>query len=193
MAERRERILEAMTAVFAKRGYQAATVGNLIAGAKISMGNFYKEFDSKEDSFLQVYERVIARARERVSAEVPSGEDWETQAILGVRALIGFVVEEPMSTRIFLAEAQTSGPAVFQRHGEILTEAAAFLRRGRKFGGAAGRLPENAEDAAVGGLVWLLQSRLTRGGIEDREELVDQVTQLVLAPYVAGSRRADLS
>src|SRR5690242_6018980 len=54
LAERRERVLAAMTEVFAMRGYQAATVGNLIAGATISMGNFYKEFEGKEDAFLKV-------------------------------------------------------------------------------------------------------------------------------------------
>jgi AcrR family transcriptional regulator len=190
LAERRERVLAGMTAVFAKRGYQAATVGNLIAGAKISMGNFYKEFEGKEDCFLQVYDRVIARARERISAAVPSGADWEEQAIFGTRALVSYVAEEPISARIVLAEAQTSGPASLRRHGEVLAEAAAFLRRGRRFGSAAGKLPENAEDAAASGLLWLLQSRLTRGGIEDPEKVGEQVTQLVLEPYI-GRERAE--
>jgi AcrR family transcriptional regulator len=190
VAERRERVLAGMTEVFAKRGYQAATVGNLIAGAKISMGNFYKEFDGKEDAFLEVYERVIARGRERISAAVPAEADWETQAISGIGAVIEFVSDEPMSARIVLVEAQTCGPEVLGRHGETLAEGAAFLRGGREFGSAAGKLPENAEDSAASGLAWLLQSRLVRGPIEDADRLCEQITQLALEPYV-GRRQAE--
>lgn len=193
LAARRERVLAGMTGVFAKRGYQAATVGNLIAGAQISMGNFYKEFEGKEDCFLAVYDRVVAAARERISACSLPGGDWEAQAVFGTRALIDFVAEQPMAARIVLAEAQTSGPAVLRRHGEILGEASAFLRRGREFGGAARKLPENAEDAAVSGIAWLLQSRLARGGIEDPDELAEQVTQLVLEPYIGRKRAARAS
>jgi len=189
-AERRERLLARMTEVFAKRGYQAASVGNLITGAKMSMGSFYKEFDGKEDSFLQVYDRVIRRAQERLEIEIPAGADWEAQAISGVRALVGFVAEEQMSARIVLVEAQTSGPEVQRRHGEVLAGLAGFLRRGRDFGSAAGKLPENAEDAAVSGLAWLLQSRLTRSGLKDAGKLGEEVTRLVLEPYI-GREPAD--
>jgi len=188
LAERRERVLAGMTEVFAKRGYQAATVENLIRGGKISMGNFYKEFDGKEDCFLQVYDRVIAAVRSRLAAEVPSGRDWEAQAVFGIRALVRFVGEEPMSARIVLVEAQTSGAKVLARYVETQAAAAAFLRGGRRFGEAARKLPASAEDAAVSGLVWLLQSRLTRGGLEDTERLCEQITQMVLEPYLGRER-----
>jgi AcrR family transcriptional regulator len=177
-----------MTEVFAKRGYQAATVGNLIAGARVSMGNFYKEFEGKEDCFLQVYDRVITRLRGRIAREVPEGSDWEEQAVVGVRALVGFVGEEQLSARIVLVEAQTSGPDVLRRHGQTFAEVAAFLRRGREFGSAAGKLPENAEDAAASGLAWLLQSRLIREGLTDTATLREQVTQMVLEPYLGRER-----
>jgi AcrR family transcriptional regulator len=188
LAERREQVLERMTAVFAKRGYQAATVGNLIAGAKISMGNFYKEFEGKEDCFVQVYDRVMAVLRERIATTIPADADWETRAVLGIRALVAFVAEQPMSARIVLVEAQTSGPDALRRHAETVAEAAVFLRQGRKFGSAAGKLPENAEDAAASGLAWLLQSRLVRDGLDDTENLRQQVTQMALEPYLGRDR-----
>jgi AcrR family transcriptional regulator len=190
LAERRERVLAGMTEVFAKRGYQAATVSNLIAGATISMGNFYKEFEGKEDAFLKVYERAVARVRKRMSEKVAADAGWEAKAISGIGALVTFVAEEPMCARIVLVEAQTSGPALLRRHEQVLVEAAAFLREGRQSGDAAGKLPENAEDAAVSGIAWLLQSRLVRGRIGEVERLREQVIQLALEPYV-GRRRAE--
>ena len=187
-AERRELVLSRVTEVFAKRGYQAATVGNLIAGAKISMGNFYKEFDGKEDCFVEAYDRVIDRARDRVGAEIQPGSDWEEQALGGVAGLIDFVAQEPMGARLVLVEAQTSGPVVLRRHAETLAQLSAFLRRGREYGSTAGRLPVNAEDAAVSGLVWLLQSRLTRDGMKEVVTLRRHIAQLVLEPYVGRDR-----
>jgi AcrR family transcriptional regulator len=188
LAERREQVLARMTEVFAKRGYQAATVGNLIAGAKISMGNFYKEFEGKEDCFVQVYDRVMALLREQIAEEVPAEADWEAQAISGIRALVDFVGKEQLSARIVLVEAQTGGPNALRRHGETVAEAAAFLRQGREYGNAAGKLPENAEDAAASGLAWLLQSRLVRDGLKNTGNLREQVTQMALEPYLGRER-----
>jgi hypothetical protein len=104
--------------------------------------------------------------------------------------MIELTCDEPMCARIVLVEAQTCGPNVLERHGKTLAEGAAFLRGGREFGAAAGKLPENAEDSAVSGLAWLLQSRLVRGPIEDAGRLREQVTQLALEPYV-GRRQAE--
>jgi AcrR family transcriptional regulator len=184
VAERREQALARMTEVFAKRGYQAATVPNLIAGAKISMGNFYKEFEGKEDCFVEAYDRVITHAQGRLAAEVTSDQSWEEQAIGGAGALLDLVAEEPMGARLVLVEAQTSGPVALRHHAETLAALADFLRLGRKFGCAAAKLPPTAEEAAVSGLVWLLQSRLTRDGLEDIGGLKRHVARMVLEPYV---------
>lgn len=190
LAERREQVLARMTDVFAKRGYQAATVGNLIAGARISMGNFYKQFEGKEDAFVHAYDRVMDRLRERLDSEVTSGADWETQAVQGLRSIVAFVGEEQMGARLVLVEAQTSGPEALRRHRETVNEAAGFLRRGRGSGRAAAKLPESAEEAAASGLAWLLQSRLVRGDVGDTEKLREQVTQMALEPYLGRERAA---
>jgi AcrR family transcriptional regulator len=190
LEERREQILGRMTQVFAKRGYQAATVDHLISGAKISMGGFYKEFEGKEDCFVQVYDRISAQVEERLGASVPADADWGTQAAVGVRTLVEFAAQQPMAARVMLLEAQTGGEPALSRYGETLKQAAAFLRRGREAGDARDRLPVNFEDATVSGLLWLLQSRLARGRIEDMDELWPHMAKMVLEPYL-GAGRAD--
>src|ERR1700761_4317880 len=79
--ERREQVLERMTDVFAKRGYPAATVDHLIAGGKISMGGFYKEFTGKEDAFVAVFDRVTREVDELIAAALPDDADWATEAV----------------------------------------------------------------------------------------------------------------
>lgn len=190
LEERRQQVLARMTQVFAKRGYQAATVDHLIGGAKISMGGFYKEFEGKEDCFVQVYDRVVAQLTERFEAAVPADAGWAIQAALGVRSLVEFTAEHPLAARVVLLEAQTGGEPALKRHGETLNEAAAFLRRGRETAEANGRLPVNFEDATVSGLLWLLQSRLAKGRIEHADELWPHMAKMVLEPYL-GAAEAD--
>jgi len=186
--ERRQQVLAACTDVFAKRGYQAATVENLIAGAKISMGGFYKFFEGKEDCFVQVFDQVIAVARERIRLAVPPDADWAAQATFGTRALIEFAAEQPLAAKIVVLEAQTGGEEALRRYGATVREVAAFLRRGREEGKAGGRLPENFEDSTASGLVWLLQTRLARGDLGDADELYPQVAKVVLEPYLGADR-----
>lgn len=188
--ERRQQVLAACTDVFAKRGYQAATVENLIAGARISMGGFYKFFAGKEDCFVQVYDRVVALARQRIRAALPADADWAAQATVGSRALIELAAEQPLAAKIVVLEAQTGGEEALRRHGASVRELAAFLRRGRTEGKLGERLPPNFEDSTASGLVWLLQTRLARGELGDAAELYPQVAKVILEPYL-GSDRAE--
>ncbi len=186
--ERRERVLERLTQVFAKRGYQAATIDHLLAGAKISMGGFYKDFKGKEDCFVQVYDRALAEVRSRFAAAVPARSDWATEATLGLRTVVEFASEQPMAARVVLLEAQTGGALALARYGETVGEAARFLRRGREAAEPGASLPESFEDATVSGLVWLLQSRLAKGKVEDAERLWRQIALMVLEPYLGAAR-----
>jgi AcrR family transcriptional regulator len=187
-AERRERVLEMMIGVFAKRGYQAATVDHLIAGGKISMGGFYQEFEGKEDCFLAVYDRVIANVRERLAAAVPEGSDWPTTLVLGMRTVVEIASEKPLAARVVLLEAQTGGELAVGRYTATLETLAGILRQGREETEKAGDLPPSFEDATVSGLTWLLQSRLSRERIEDPADLWARMAKMALEPYLGASR-----
>jgi AcrR family transcriptional regulator len=187
---KRERILAAMTNVFAKRGYPAATVDHLIAGAKISMGGFYNHFEGKEDCFVQVYDRVRAQVQARIDEAMPPEADWAAQATGGLRALIDFIVEEPLPARIVLLEAQTGGELALKRYGETLRQAAAFMRRGREAGDQGRNLPNGFEEATTAGIAWLLQNRLARGELETLESLYPQMAKEVLEPYLGREKAA---
>jgi AcrR family transcriptional regulator len=188
--ERREGVLERMTDVFAKRGYQAATVDQLIAGGKISMGGFYEEFDGKEDCFVAVYDRAVGDAAGRIAAAVDTAPDWSHRVALGLRAAVEFAAERTMAARVILLEAQTGGARIIEGYAATRREVAGVLRQGRSVAEAGQTLPESFEDATVSGLAWLLQTRLSRGRIEDPEVLWPHMVKMVLEPYV-GAAQAD--
>ena len=70
-AETRERVLEAATRVFARRGYAAASIEEIAEEAGFSHGAVYSNFAGKEALFLAVYEERIARRQREISDAGP--------------------------------------------------------------------------------------------------------------------------
>lgn len=182
--ERRRQILALVIDVFAKRGYQGATIDHLVTGGKTSMGAFYKFFTGKEDCFVQAFDRVVEDAIERARQAGAVEQGWAAQVSAGLHALLDLIAEEPFSARLVLNEAQSGGPEAVRRYNEVLGQAAAVLRTGRSASTAARRLPESFEDATVSGVAWLLQARLARGERIDVAELHPQLAKMFLAPYI---------
>jgi AcrR family transcriptional regulator len=182
--QQRVRVLGSLTKVFAKRGYQAATVDHLIAGAKISMGGFYNHFEGKEDCFVQVYDRVVTDVEERIRAAVPADADWSGQVAAGLHALLKFAFDEPLAARVALLEAQTGGREAVRRYNANLKAVAKLLRRGRSEGTCGKQLPSSFEDATTSGLVWMLQSRIARSELDELEPLFEEMAKVALEPYL---------
>jgi AcrR family transcriptional regulator len=82
-ARTRAELLAAATRVFARRGYNGASVEEIAEEAGYSHGAVYSNFDGKADLFLAVFEEYMAeRARELAATQVGLDED----APLEVRA-----------------------------------------------------------------------------------------------------------
>lgn len=186
--QQHRRILLALTEVFAKRGYQAATVDNLIGAGKISMSSFYDHFAGKEDCLLQIYDFVVAEARARIAAAMPDSRDWVERTYAGMHAALTYFAENPMAARVVLLEAQTAGPESVNRYNADLKEVADFLRRGRAISAFEAELPADFEDATASGLAWLLQARLVRGEIGDVDTLFREMAEVALEPYLGASQ-----
>jgi AcrR family transcriptional regulator len=185
MAEhQRERILDAATGVFAKRGYQATTVDNIVAAAKVGVGGFYALFGGKEECFLAAYDRVFADARARIVAALPAGRPWPEQACAALRATLDFLAAEPLRARVVLIESQTAGPAGLARYEGSIDELVPLLRLGRKHSPVAEELPPTLEVAVVGGLLWFLQQRLALGELEGIERFLPDAAEIVIEPYL---------
>lgn len=183
-AHQRERVLDAATEVFAKRGYQGTTVDHIVSAAQVGVGSFYNLFDGKEDCFIQVYDRVVADARERIAAAIPAEAAWVEQVLAALQALLELTAEQPFQARIALAEVQTAGPTALARYEETLDSVIPLLRRGRAFSPLAAELPPTLEEATVGGIAWLLHQRLVMGEVKGIEALLPELVEIAVEPYV---------
>jgi AcrR family transcriptional regulator len=187
-SHQRERVLEAATAVFAKRGYPNTTIDHIVAAAKIGVGSFYALFEGKEDCFAQVFDRVVERGRARIMAAIPADAAWEEQAVCALRALLNLIAEEPHAARIALVEVQTAGPESLARYEGLLEDLTPMLRKARDLTPQGDELPESFEDATIAGVAWLLHQRLVGGELNDIEKLLPDLVGILVEPYVGEGR-----
>jgi len=89
-ADKRERILDAAIAVFARRGYHGSRISDIAGEAGIAYGLVYHYFKNKEEILGQVFERrwgVFLEALEGIAAEgTPAAEKLSSVAALILNA-----------------------------------------------------------------------------------------------------------
>lgn len=189
----RERVIAAAIEVFAKRGYRGATVGNLVSAAKVGVNSFYAIFEGKEDCFLAVYDQVATESYERAAGEVPAGAtEWPEQAVAGLRALLRMIEEQPLAARVAFVEVHTAGPAARALHERDLDRVSALFRAGRAHSATPDELPDTLEYAIAGGLAWLLQQRIVIGEAAGISELLPEVLEIAIEPYLGEAATAQL-
>jgi len=180
----RDRVLAAVTPVFAKRGYLGTSVDDLLAAGKIGFGNFYDLFEGKEDCFLACFERVLGGVRSEMTGAVESVSGWGARTYLGLHRLIESILSEPLESRLVLIEAQSAGAEARARYNALLDQAMDWLQAGREEFEAARGLPAGFEQAAVSGLAFYLQQCLLDSRPHEARELFGEAAGLVLEPIV---------
>jgi AcrR family transcriptional regulator len=180
----RRRVIAASIEVFAKRGYRATTIDQIVAASKVGVGSFYSLFDGKEDCFLHAYDWIVAEGRARIAAAVPAEASPPEQLCAALVAILDQIAAQPLAARIVLVEAQTAGPRGLARYEETLDALAPVLRRCRQGSPVAAELPAGLERATVGGLVWFLSQRVALGETESLRSALPDVLDIVLAPYL---------
>lgn len=126
------RIVTAGESLFAERGYDGASVGDIAKKAKCSVGAFYARFPDKESLFHHIHQRhcgilveTARRAEDDALAEATSLEDVVKRI---VAAQFSFASKRRALTRVFI---QRSGEdsAFHARYAASWGEAAACYRR----------------------------------------------------------------
>jgi AcrR family transcriptional regulator len=91
--ERKSEILDAAEKLFAARGYEAATVNNILEAVKIAKGTFYYYFKSKED----VLDALIER---RISEGMQKAEEIAASAIPPVQKLFEIIMAQKPQNQV---------------------------------------------------------------------------------------------
>jgi AcrR family transcriptional regulator len=112
---RRELILKAAASLFARRGYHATSVSDVIDAADISRGTFYLYFDSKDSLFLDLLEQFIQRLMAVVEVVDPSGPNPTEEIRRNVRRVVDVVFDNRDLTVMVLREVFGLKPEVDEK------------------------------------------------------------------------------
>jgi AcrR family transcriptional regulator len=191
----RERLIAGLAEAIAENGYSGTTIAHITRHAAVSRRTFYEHFNSKDECFVAAYDTVMNELRERVSAGFEEADDWPHAVRSGIGAMLSFLAAEPHLARLCMVEALVAGPVVVERYDAAIQSFVPYFQGGRE-----GRPPEvlsrlspTTEEALVGGMVSLISRRIIAGKAEELEELLPDLVEFTLTPYLGSAEAAKIA
>jgi AcrR family transcriptional regulator len=94
-SQSREKVLDAAEALFMQRGYASVTLLDIAQALNIRQASLYHHVKGKEELFIEVAERTLARHRHGLQqAMAAEGQSWQDQLYAVARWLMS---QEPMN------------------------------------------------------------------------------------------------
>jgi AcrR family transcriptional regulator len=189
-SHKRRRMMEAIAELTAKQGYEATKIADIVRSAGVARKTLYDNFDGKEDLFLSAVDTTLSEMRMTVEEACDSAAgSWEEGVTAGIDALLDYIATHPAASRMVMIEALSATPSSATRYDAGMREFVELLKRGVERGE---NLPDTLEESLVGGVSWILQQQIRRGGADRSPELLSELSQFVLSPYLGVGKIVDL-
>jgi AcrR family transcriptional regulator len=189
----RERLLNGVVEAVAEHGYEATTIARIVAAAKISRRTFYEHFSGKEDCFLAAYAMIDAHVRSSMLAAPGATDPWPDRIRARLAALLDVLSRDAAVARCYVVEPLAAGGEVAARCRDAMQLLAETLRPEPE---PSGHDVEVRDQALIGGVATLIVRRLNAGAAGRLPELLPDLVELVLAPYLGreeAKRQASLA
>ena len=97
----RNAILEAARRIFASQGYDAASIDEIAAAARVTSGALYHHFRSKRELMRAVFEALEAALKERVAAAMSRAKSSSQTLRLALRAFFDACLQDDIRSVVF--------------------------------------------------------------------------------------------
>lgn len=178
---KRRRIMDAVAELTAERGYEATKIADIVRRAAVARKTLYDNFDGKEDLFLSAVGTTLNEMRVVVEEACERTSSREGKIVGGLEALLDFIAERPAASRMAMVEAISATPSSARLYDSGMRNFVELLRRTAP---EDADLPETIEESLAGGVAWILQQQIRRGETESIGELLPELSQFVLSPYL---------
>jgi AcrR family transcriptional regulator len=176
-----ERILRALAAVVAERGYPDTTVAEVVERASTSQRTFYEHFKNKEDAIVAALDSGAARMLAAALPAFRRAPDWPHAVHDTQEAMFRWGAEEPEYARMGGKEMYAAGNRALDQR-EVVTEGMeGLLAPGYEL---KPKTPQIAAEAIGGALYSLLYDHVNKKGPETLPDLVPTLVYVTLAPFL---------
>ena len=169
--ERRLQLLDVGRAVFAERGYEAASVEEIAARAKITKPIVYEHFSGKEGLYAVVVDREVQALIQRITDSLV-GDHPRTLLEQAAMAFLTYIEEEPEGFRILVRDSPvaSSTGTLASVIGDIAMQVEYIMRNEFKSRGFDTKLSSLYSQALVGMVALVGQWWLDEG--DPKKEVV---------------------
>ena len=188
--ERRQQILNHARDVFAKRGYYAAKIDDIVAAAGVARGTFYLYFEDKRSIFEEIVDRVFTRLGMTILRVDPndSARTVGEQIHENIRRIVQLLLEDRATTKIMLSDA-VGVDAAFDRkllsfYHEVATLLVQSLTDGQALGVVAPGDPTVYAYLTVGAMKELLYQVVMREWEIPEARIVEEIFGFLKRGYL---------
>jgi AcrR family transcriptional regulator len=181
LANPAERLLRALALVVSEKGYQDATVAEIVDRASTSQRTFYEHFSNKEDAMVAALD---SGSSQMLAAALPAfrrAGNWQQAVHDTQEAMFHFAAEEPEYGRLGAVEMYGAGKRALEQREMVTEGMEGLLVTGHE---RTPEAPAIAAEAIGGALYALLYDFVAANGPERLLELVPTAVYVTLAPYL---------
>jgi AcrR family transcriptional regulator len=176
-----DRILRALAAVVAERGYGETTVADVVDRAHTSQRTFYKSFEDKETAMVAALDAASAQMMAAALPAFRRARGWAESVHDTQEAMFRFAAQEPEYGRLGAVEMYAAGPRALEQREMVTEGMEGLLGAGFELAPDA---PTMAPEAIGGALYAMLYDFVKANGPERLPELVPAAVYITLAPFL---------
>ena len=182
-ARTRARLMDAAVEVFARDGFEAASVNEIARMAEVANGTFYVHFRDKDAIAAEVAARIAADTADQIDRAMAGMDDALDRFAFATRQFIAFASSQPLWGWVLIRAASF----LPRMHRQMESHMSADLRRGRRQGLITVEIDAFLLDTIVSMIFAALAARL-RG--DAGPEAGSRVTELILTMLQVPADRA---
>lgn len=185
-----ERLLRALAAVVAEKGYPDTTVAEIVDRAETSQRTFYEHFANKEDAMVAALDSGSAQMLAAALPAFRRAQDWPHAVRGTLEAMFLWGIEEPEYARMGGVEMYAAGKRALDQREQVTEGMEGLLAHGYELRPAT---PAIAAEAIGGALYELLYDHVKHKGPERLAEVVPLTIYVTLTPFLGAEEAARLA
>lgn len=188
----RTRLINATAEVMRAKGYQGATIADIVAGARVARPVFYEHFSDKEAAFLEAQQHPTQFVIDRCAEAYFSVREWPERVWRQLQTLLHLIGGNPTLSHLRLVECYAAGPNAIRRAEEITRSFGIFLEEGYGYRPEARALPRLCSQAVAGAIFEIIQRLVVAERWAELPAHLPQLTYIAIAPFTGAQAAIEL-